>query len=170
MGRAPSISRPLALAAEQCQKSSRSRSPALCPGAALYTPRTCVLPLIHRKPSLLLASACTCDLTGPPDCLAGDRGVPGRACDDLHVEGPSTAAWYSTGELGFEVDIDALLNGVADRAVLAAQVCFYALAMKAAVTLPSWSTSPSTMPRAAGCLMHRHCLGWLRVNLSLATA
>ena len=27
-------------------------------------------------------------------------------------------------ELGFEVDIDALLNGVADRAVLAAQACF----------------------------------------------
>ena len=66
-------------------------------GAALFTPRTCVLPLIHRKPGLLLASACNCDLTSQLDCLADDRGVPGRACDDLHVEGPSTAAWRRTG-------------------------------------------------------------------------
>ena len=157
MGRAPSISRPLALAAEQCQKSSRSRSPALCPGAALFTPRTCVLPLIHRKPGLLLASACNCDLTSQLDCLADDRGVPGRACDDLNVEGPSTLGGLvqHRGELGFEVDIDALLTDAADTAVLAAQTYVSALAMKAAVTLPSWSMSPSTMPRAAGCLMQR---------------
>ena len=58
-------------------------------------------------------------------------------------------------ELGFEVDIDALLTDAADMAVLAAQAYVSALAMKAAVTLPSWSMSPSTMPRAAGCLMQR---------------
>ena len=64
----------------------------------MYTPRTCVLPLIHRKPSLLLASACTCDLTGPPDCLAGDRGVPGRACDEKQYEDEvswSTRTWLA---------------------------------------------------------------------------
>ena len=54
-------------------------------------------------------------------------------------------------ELGFKVDIDALLTDAADQSVLAAQAYFSALAMKAAETLPSWSTSPSTMPRAAGC-------------------
>ena len=46
-------------------------------------------------------------------------------------------------ELGFEVDIDALLTDGADRAVLAAQSYFWALAMNAAVTLPSWPTSRS---------------------------
>ena len=51
-------------------------------------------------------------------------------------------------ELGFEVDIDALLTDAADMAVLAAQAYVSALAMKAAVTLPSWLMSPSTMPRA----------------------
>ena len=51
--------------------------------------------------------------------------------------------------------IDALLTDAADMAVLAAQAYVSALAMKAAVTLPSWSMSPSTMPRAAGCLMQR---------------
>ena len=53
-------------------------------------------------------------------------------------------------ELGFKVNIDALLTDAADQSVLAAQAYFSALAMKAAETLPSWSTSPSTMPRAAG--------------------
>ena len=51
-----------------------------------------------------------------------------------------------------QVDIDALLTDAADQTVLAAQAYFSALAMKAAETLPSWSTSPSTMPRAAGCI------------------
>ena len=65
-------------------------------------------------------------------------------------------------ELGFKVDIDALLAGVADMAVLAAQACFFALAMIAAVTLPSWPTSRCLEARAAGRFMQTECLGWLR--------
>ena len=65
-------------------------------------------------------------------------------------------------ELGFEVDIDAFLFDGADRRVLAAESYFFALAMKASVTLSSWSTSPSTLPRAAGCLGQSNGLGWLR--------
>ena len=65
-------------------------------------------------------------------------------------------------ELGFKVDIDALLFDGADRRVLAAEPYFSAQAMKASVTLSSWSTSPSTLPRAAGCLGQGRGLGWLR--------
>ena len=65
-------------------------------------------------------------------------------------------------ELAFKVYIDALLFNGADRRVLRAEPYFCALPMTAAVTFPSWSTSPSTLPRAAGCLMQRCGLRWLR--------
>ena len=65
-------------------------------------------------------------------------------------------------ELGFEVDLGALLADVADRAVLAAEAYVCAQTRKDAETLPSWSTSPWTMPRAVGCCMQRRTLGWLR--------
>ena len=65
-------------------------------------------------------------------------------------------------ELGFKVDIDALLFDGDDRHVLTAESYFFALAMKAMVTLSSWSNSPSTLPRAAGSLAQRPDSGWLR--------
>ena len=68
-------------------------------------------------------------------------------------------------ELGFEVYIDALLAEGADGRALAAQPYFCALPMKVAVTLPSGSTSPCTLPRAAGCLRQGPCLRGLRARV-----
>ena len=61
--------------------------------------------------------------------------------------------------------IDALLAEGADGRALAAQPYFCALPMKVAVTLPSGSTSPCTLPRAAGCLVQRRGLGWPRARV-----
>ena len=56
--------------------------------------------------------------------------------------------------------IDALLAEGADRRALGADPYFSALTMKAALTLSSWSTSPCTLPRGAGCLGQGLCLRW----------
>ena len=45
--------------------------------------------------------------------------------------------------------IDALLADGADGRALVADLYFFALALKAALTLSSWSTSPCTFPREA---------------------
>ena len=58
--------------------------------------------------------------------------------------------------------IDALLAEGADGRALGADPYFFALALKAALTLSSWSTSPCTLPRGAGCLGQGVCLRWLR--------
>ena len=56
--------------------------------------------------------------------------------------------------------IDALLADGADGRALVADLYFFALALKAALTLSSWSTSPCTLPRGAGCLGQGLCLRW----------
>ena len=56
--------------------------------------------------------------------------------------------------------IDALLADGADGSALVADLYFFALALKAALTLSSWSTSPCTLPRGAGCLGQGLCLRW----------
>ena len=56
--------------------------------------------------------------------------------------------------------IDALLLDGADRRVLGRQVLLSSLPMKAAMTFASWSTSPCTLPRGAGCLGQGLCLRW----------
>ena len=56
--------------------------------------------------------------------------------------------------------IDALLADGADGRALVADLYFFALALKAALTLSSWSTSPCTLPRGAGCLGQKLCLRW----------
>ena len=61
--------------------------------------------------------------------------------------------------------IDALLAEGADGRALAAQPYFCALPMKVAVTLPSGSTSPCTLPRAAGCLGQGCSFRWLRARV-----
>ena len=58
--------------------------------------------------------------------------------------------------------IDALLADGADGRALVADLYFFELALKAALTLSSWSTSPCTLPRGAGCLGQGLCLRWLR--------
>ena len=68
-------------------------------------------------------------------------------------------------ELGFEVDIDALLADGADRHVLGAELYFRALLMKAAVTFASWSTSPSTLPRQSGRPRQSLGLRWPRARV-----
>ena len=61
--------------------------------------------------------------------------------------------------------IDALLLDGADRRVLGRQVLLSSLPMKAAMTFASWSTSPCTLPRGAGCLRQGPCLRWLRARV-----
>ena len=63
------------------------------------------------------------------------------------------------------MEIDALLADGADGRVLAAEPYVFALPMKAAETFPSWSTSPCTLPRAAGCLLLGRGLRWLRARV-----
>ena len=64
-------------------------------------------------------------------------------------------------ELAFKVYIDVLLSDGADRRVLGRQILLSSLPMNAALTFASWSTSPCTLPRGAGCLCQGPCLRWL---------
>ena len=68
-------------------------------------------------------------------------------------------------ELLFKVNIDVLLLDGADRRALGRQVLQTSLPMKAAVTFPSRSTSPCTLPRGAGCLRQGLWFRWLRARV-----
>ena len=59
------------------------------------------------------------------------------------------------------MDIDVMLVDGAEGRVQGREVHLRASRMKAAVTFPSWSTSPCTLPRGAGCLCQGPCLRWL---------
>ena len=123
--------------------------------------RTCAIPCTHE---LALASACprTRDRVACPAALA--LTAPWRFPRGRSIK-RAVDGGEASEELGFKVEIDALLADGADGRVLAAEPYVFALPMKAAETFPSWSTSPCTLPRAAGCLLLGRGLRWLRARV-----
>ena len=61
-------------------------------------------------------------------------------------------------ELGFKLYTDTLLSDGAALCPFAREALLLALPMKGALTFASRSTSPWTLPRAAGCLQQIVCL------------
>ena len=125
---------------------------------ALHAPRLRA-GTIPSTPELALALACARHLTSSPPLLC--RRCPASSG---YLRGKSSRRAFDGGaaseELGFEVHIDALLADGADGRALVADLYFFELALKAALTLSSWSTSPCTLPRGAGCLGQGLCLRW----------
>ena len=123
--------------------------------------RACTFP---RTPELTLALACVSYLTSTPPLLRRRctalcrllRGRPTRRCFD--------GGWASE-EFGFDVYIDTLLADGADGAAIGAEALQSSLPMKPAVTLSSWSTSPSTLPRQSGRPRQSLGLRWPRARV-----
>ena len=63
------------------------------------------------------------------------------------------------------MDIDVMLVDGAEGRVQGREVHLRASRMKAAVTFPSWSTSPCTLPRGDGCVRQGTRFRWLRARV-----
>ena len=123
--------------------------------------RACTFP---RTPELTLALACVSYLTSTPPllrrrCTALRRLLRGRPSRRA-VDGGAVSE-----ELGFMVNIDALLFDGADGGGIGAEALRSSPPMKALVTFSSWSMCPSTLPRQSGCMRQGCGLRWLRARV-----